>query len=291
MTDLKTFAIIQARRAASRLPDKVLLDIAGEPMLVRVVERTRRATALDGVVVATTTDPYDDAIEALCQQRGYAVSRGSMYDVLDRYYQAARFFQAGVIVRITADCPLIDPDVIDETVWALFGSRNQPNDAGEQATSEDLIRNSQFLIPALDFTANRLPPPWKRTFPIGLDTEVVSIAALARAWKEATQQHQREHVLPYLYDDIGTDFDQPSRFRVLVVDWEQDLGDQRWTVDTPQDLELVQRVFAAFGHNRFGWLEVLELLQRQPELAQINAAVPHKTAFDVDPRAAREGKA
>ncbi len=277
-TDLKIIAIIQARRAASRLPDKVLLDIAGEPMLVRVVERTRRATALDGVVVATTTDPFDDAIEALCQQRGYAVSRGSMYDVLDRYYQAARLFQAGVIVRITADCPLIDPDVIDETVWTLFGLRNQRNDAGEQATGAGLIRNSQFITPVFDFTANRLPPPWKRTYPIGLDTEVCSFAALETAWKEATQPHQREHVMPFFYE-------QPDRFRTLLVNYKTDLGALRWTVDTPEDLALVRQIYAQFGgRDDFSWLDVLDLVQRHPDLGQINAAVQHKDYRQTDHR-------
>jgi len=114
-------AIIQARMASSRLPDKVLLDIAGEPMLVRVVERTRKARTLDEVVVATTVAPADDAIEALCSERSYPCYRGSSRDVLDRYYQAARTFNAEVIVRITADCPIIDPGVIDKTVYAFLG--------------------------------------------------------------------------------------------------------------------------------------------------------------------------
>jgi spore coat polysaccharide biosynthesis protein SpsF len=112
-------AIIQARMASSRLPDKVLLDIAGEPMLVRVVERTRKARTLDEVVVATTKAPSDDAVEDLCSERSYLCYRGSNRDVLDRYYQAARTFNAEVIVRITADCPIIDPGVIDKTVYAL----------------------------------------------------------------------------------------------------------------------------------------------------------------------------
>ncbi len=257
--DLKIIAIVQARRAASRLPDKVLLDIAGEPMLVRVVERTRRAKTLDGVVVATTTDPFDDAIEALCQQRGYAVSRGSMYDVLDRYYQAARLIQAGVIVRITADCPLIDPDVVDETVRALFG------DQGHGA-------------PIYDFTANRLPPPWKRTYPIGLDTEVCTFAALEIAWKEAVQPHQREHVMPFFYE-------QPERFRTWLVNYAADLGALRWTVDTPEDLALVRQIYAHFGgRDDFSWLDVLDLVQRHPELGQINAAVQHKDYRQIDHR-------
>jgi spore coat polysaccharide biosynthesis protein SpsF len=256
---LNTIAIIQARRAASRLPDKVLLDIAGDPMLVRVVERTRRAKTLDGVVVATTTDPSDAAIEALCLQRGYAVTRGSMHDVLDRYYQAAQMYAADVVVRITADCPVIDPDVIDETVRTLFGDQ----DGG---------------APVYDFSANRLPPPWKRTYPIGLDTEVVTFAALETAWKEAVQPHQREHVMPFFYE-------QPERFRTRLVDCSRDLGALRWTVDTAEDLALIRSIYAHFGgRDDFSWLDVLALVESQPDLGQINAAVQHKDYRQTDHR-------
>jgi spore coat polysaccharide biosynthesis protein SpsF len=276
--DLKTIAIIQARRAASRLPDKVLLDIASEPMLVRVVERTRRAKSLDGVVVATTTDPYDDAVEALCRQRGYACYRGSMHDVLDRYYQAARLHKADVIVRITADCPVIDPDVIDETVRALFGLGDRAIAAREQTAQEGIFPNSQFLTPIYDFTANRLPPPWKRTYPIGLDTEVCTFPVLETAWKEAVQPHQREHVMPFFYE-------QPERFRTLLVNYKTDLGALRWTVDTSEDLELLRRIYAHFGgRDDFSWLEVLELVQHHPDLGQINAAVQHKDYRQIDHR-------
>ena len=275
----RVVAIVQARMSSSRLPGKVLREILYQPMLVQVVERLSRAETVHQVVVATTTDASDAPLVALCQKQGYAYYCGSLNDVLDRFYQTARAYLADVVVRVTADCPLIDPAVVDLTVRSFLGQVQPPAQ-----------RTSLGALPPYDFASNRLPPPWQRTFPIGLDTEVVSFAALERAWQEAAQPHQREHVLPYLYDDIGLNFDQPSRFRVLVVDWEQDLGGHRWTVDTPQDLELAQRVFAAIGHNRFGWQEVLALLEKQPELAQINAAVPHNTAFDVDPRAVKKGK-
>jgi spore coat polysaccharide biosynthesis protein SpsF len=277
-TGLNTIAIIQARRAASRLPDKVLLDIAGEPMLVRVVERTRRAKTLDGVVVATTSDPSDAAIEALCLQRGYAVTRGSMYDVLDRYYQAARLYAADVVVRITADCPVIDPDVIDETVRALFGAQDPASGSEEKVIENILTPNSEFLIPVFDFTANRLPPPWKRTYPIGLDTEVVTFAALETAWKQAVQPHQREHVMPFFYE-------QPERFRTRLVDYSRDLGALRWTVDTAEDLALIRSIYAHFGgRDDFSWLDVLALVESQPDLGQINAAVQHKDYRQTDHR-------
>jgi len=264
---MKRVAIIQARMASSRLPDKVLLDIGGEPMLVRVYQRTQRARWVDQVVVATTTDPGDDPIAELCSSRGYPYVRGSATDVLDRYYQAARQFDATVIVRITADCPLIDPDVIDITVAALYGRK-----------PADLKRMGNDT-PLRDFAANRLPPPWKRTYPIGLDTEVCTFEALEKAWEQADQPHQREHVMPYLYEEEG-------RFRVVVVNHEPDHGSLRWTVDTAEDLELVRRLFSHFGNrDDFSWQDVLSLFEEEPELAAINAGVLHKDVFEVDDRA------
>lgn len=250
----RTLAIIQARMSSSRLPGKVLLDLGGEPMLVRVVERARRAITVDDVVIATTLDPVDDPIEVLCRERGYLVYRGSQYDVLDRFYQAARLFKADVIVRLTADCPVVDPDVIDLTVRA-------------------------FLSAGADFAANRLPPPWKRTYPIGLDTEVCSFAGLERAWKEASLPFEREHVMPYFYDT-------EDRFKVVIVDHTPDLSSYRWTVDTAEDLHLLREIFSRFKDDRFTWMEILELVQREPGLMQINSGVRHKQAMEIDGRIA-----
>jgi spore coat polysaccharide biosynthesis protein SpsF len=249
---------------STRLPGKVLLDIAGQPMLAHVVRRAQQAQTLDQVIVATTTNPSDDPVEQFCQEQGIPCFRGSEHDVLDRYYQAALKFGAHAIVRLTADCPLIDPAVIDQTVLAFLGV-------------PALAADDQADRP-YDFVANRLPPPWKRTFPVGLDVEVCTFQALERAWKEAVEPHQREHVMPYLYERAG-------RFRVLVVDHDPDYGQLRWTVDTPEDLELVRRVFSAFpGREDFSWLEVLDLLEREPQLAQLNAGVRHKTVKEVDAR-------
>lgn len=258
-------------------------------MLARVCERARRAKTIEEVVVATTTHPSDDAVEALCRARGYPCHRGSAQDVLDRYYQAACTFGAEVIVRLTADCPLMDPAVIDLAVQAFLG-RLVVN--GQQVTPQSLphasrprrviVQDGHFSIAeqlpenTWDFAATRLPPPWKRTFPIGLDVEVCSFEALARAWREADQPHQREHVMPYLYDQEG-------RFRVLVLDHDPDYGALRWTVDTAEDLELVRRIFSHFeGRDDFSWTEVLDLYHRQPELSLINAAVQHKSLRDVE---------
>jgi spore coat polysaccharide biosynthesis protein SpsF len=157
-------------------------------------------------------------------------------------------------VRLTADCPLIDPAEIDRTVQAFF-----------QAD--------------LDFAANRLPPPMKRTTPIGMDTEVVSFKALSLAWRNAEEKYAREHVMPYLYEE-------PGRFNILLVDHEPDLSHLRLTVDTPEDLALVREIFHHFDNrDDFSLIEMLDLLNDSPELLDINASVKHKGYQDVDQRA------
>ncbi len=275
----KMVAILQARMAASRLPGKVLLEIEGRPMLGWVVERTRLADTIEQVVVATTDSPADDPVEAYCNEQGYACYRGSQYDVLDRYYQAARLFQADIIVRITADCPLIDPGVIDATVSAFLGQPSSKSSAPFSVASDrSAVDGRRSSVGPYDFAANRLPPPWKRTFPIGLDTEVCSFAALETAWQEAQAPHQREHVMPFFYD-------QPERFRILHFTHHPDYGELRWTVDTPDDLDLVRQIASRFpGRIDFTWLEVLDLVQREPALGKINAAVQAKNYREVDTR-------
>jgi len=237
-------AIIQARMGSSRLPGKVLKEIGSLPMLFRVVLRARRAQTLGQVVIATTTDEGDDAIVDFCTSKGFPCFRGDPYDVLDRYYQAACLFNAQVVVRLTGDCPLIDPFEIDRTVCA-------------------------FDEVGVDFAANRLPPPWKRTTPIGMDTEVVSFDALKRAWQEAEEKYAREHVMPYLYEE----------------DHEPDLGHLRLTVDTAEDLALVRRIYDHFGNtDDFSLKDILSLLEKHPEWMAINEGVEHKSYNDIDRR-------
>jgi len=275
----RTVAIIQARMGSSRLPGKVMLDIGGVPMLRRVVERTRRAETVHEVIVATTTEPEDAAIQALCDEMGYPCMRGSLHDVLDRYYQAGRMAQAEIVVRITADCPLIDPRLIDRTVYAFLG-RVEPQDQYlSKLQAHPLLWSPEnWLAFPFDFAANRLPPPWGRTYPIGLDTEVCSFEALESAWQEADQPYQREHVLPYLYE-------YRDRFRTLLVNHTQDFGSLRWTVDVPEDLELVRQIYAHFqNQDDFSWLDVLELVQQNPRLLKVNAQVRHKNYNEFDLR-------
>jgi spore coat polysaccharide biosynthesis protein SpsF len=250
-----------------------------------VVERTRRAQRLREVVVATTLDRSDDPVFEFCKRKDYRVGRGSVHDVLDRYYQTAKHFQADVIVRITADCPLIDPGLIDQALH-LFVS----------ATGSLELR-SMLGAPRFDFVANRLPPPWGRTYPIGLDFEVFTFDVLEQAKKRAISRHQREHVTPYFYE--GTPVNQlkyqvqgspyssamtPEGHHIALLHHTPDYGHLRWTVDTPEDLILVRQIVSHFPDDTFTWRDVLALVQEKPELTRINDQVQHKSHLDIDTR-------
>jgi spore coat polysaccharide biosynthesis protein SpsF len=240
---MKVVAIIQARVGSTRLPGKVLLDLAGQPMLVRGTNRTRRALTLNKVVVATTVQPADDAIARLCSERGWPCFRGSEDDVLDRYYQAALGYRAEAVVRITADCPLIEPEVIDRVV-------------------QEFLK----LQPRVDYVCNMLP---RRTFPRGLDTEVMRFDTLDRAWHEDRDPASREHVTPHIWRN-------PELFHVHGVSNEEDYSHLRWTVDTIEDLAFMRRIYNHFGHDRFSWREVLAVLEEHPEWLEINRNVQQK---------------
>lgn len=240
---MKTLAIIQARMTSTRLPGKVLLDLAGKPMLVRVLNRVRRARTLTDTVVATSTESADDPIARLCAARNWPCVRGSCDDVLDRFYQAARQHQADVIVRITSDCPLIESAIIDLVV-------------------------TRFLVQEpVDYASNNSLLPL--TFPRGLDVEVMSFAALQDAWQNDHDPASREHVTPYLYH-------HPEQFRLAGVFHHRDLSHLRWTVDTPDDLILVRKVYEFFGDDCFNWYQVLDLLEQHPEWLSINRHVRQK---------------
>ena len=239
---MRTVAIVQARTGSTRLPGKVLKDLAGEPMLARVVRRLGRARTLDGVWIATTTAPDDERLVALCEDRGWRYVRGSEPDVLDRYYKTARAAEADVVVRITSDCPLIDPDVVDRVVIAL--------------------REGDGLA----YSSNTVPV---RTFPRGLDSEAFHMAALEDAWAEAESASDREHVTPFLWR-------QPERFPQANVMASDDFSHHRWTVDTEEDYTLVRRIFGHLGHDAFGWREVLELVEKHPEWRKLNEHVEQK---------------
>lgn len=256
--DKKIIAIIQARMTSSRLPGKVMKDIAGHPMIFHVVNRVRESNLIDQMIIATTTEQTDNEIVSFCHDNQIACFRGHPFDVLDRFYHAALENNADVIVRITADCPLMDANLIDELL-------------------------QDFFVSGVDFAANRLPPPWKRSYPIGLDIEIATFSALERAWQEAESTFEREHVMPYLYD-------QPGRFKVLVKHHDPDYGARRLTVDTPQDLEFVRKIFDHFSPSvDFSWLDVMDYLNANSHLESINAMINAKNVRDIDNRFS-EGK-
>lgn len=232
---MKTIALIQARMSSSRLPGKVLQDIAGQPMLGRVIRRAKQAGAIDLLAVITSTHEDDDAIEILCQETGISCFRGSLDDVLDRYYQAASHFQADNVVRLTADCPLLDPKVIDKVVQT-------------------------FHQGAFDYVSNTL----ECTYPDGLDIEIFRFEALEKAWKEARLASEREHVTPYIRN-------HPELFPLGSVKQDQDMSALRWTVDTPPDLEFVRTIYNFFTDVEFGMDDIVKLLKGRPEITQINA--------------------
>jgi len=240
---MKIVTIVQARMGSSRLPGKVLAPLAGEPMLRRVMIRLESAMSVDQAVVATTVEALDDELAAVCGEWGVEVWRGSEDDVLDRFHDAAAAHGADAIVRVTSDCPFIDPELLDDVVRAYRERQSE-----------------------IDYASNINP---RRTYPRGLDVEVFSREVLDRIWREEDDPALREHVTPTIWRN-------PGRFRLHNVTAAADLSHHRWTVDTPEDLLLAQVVYDHFGHDRFAWSEVLELVEARPELTALNAGVRQK---------------
>jgi spore coat polysaccharide biosynthesis protein SpsF len=235
---MQAVAIVQARMGSSRLPGKVLADIAGRTMLARVVLSLLDATTIDRVVIATTTLIEDEPVVAAGRDLGVTIARGDRDDVLSRYLNAARSVEADVIVRVTADCPLLDPAVVDRVV--------------------------ETLAPDIDYASNT----HARTFPRGLDVEAFHRDTLERLHRLATTAATREHVTSFVLE-------QPSLFRIAQVTAEDtDASDLRWTVDTEEDLALVRALFAA-GVPR-DHKSLIAYVRAHPELATANAHVVQK---------------
>jgi glutamate-1-semialdehyde 2,1-aminomutase len=231
---MKVVGVVQARMGSTRLPGKVMREICGTPMIGLLVERLGRATTLSEIVLATSTDPGDDPLEEYVRGLGVRVYRGSEDDVLDRYYRAASASGADVVVRITGDCPLIDPAVVDEVV-------------------------RHFVQSDVDYASNVDPP----TFPDGLDVEVFRYAALEHAHRAACEPREREHVTPFLRE--SNDF---SRANVTAA---QDHAGRRWTVDEPTDLRVVETIFRHFQpRTDFSWTDVIGLERERPDLFGAN---------------------
>jgi len=231
---MRTIAIVQARMGSTRFPNKVMGLVGGVPLIELLLCRLSHAKSLTQIVVATSTDRSDDELVNHVERIGYQVFRGSEDDVLDRFYQAANIFAADVIVRITGDCPLIDPTIVDEVV-RIFAESD------------------------VDFASNTAPP----TYPDGLDTEVFTMNALAIAHSQANTTSQREHVTPFITNSGG--------FRTTNLRSANDYSQLRWTVDEPVDLEVVRDVFEHFAPRQdFSWTEVIRLAEAIPDLFSRN---------------------
>ena len=234
--------VIQARCGSTRLPGKVMLPLCGKPLLFRMVQRVLAAQLAGTVVVATTQEQQDDPIVELCQKYDLNVFRGHSTDLLDRHYQAAKEYNADVVLKIPSDCPLIDPKIIDKTIQ--FYLRHQ----GEY-----------------DFVSNLHPA----TYPDGNDVEIMTINALEKAWKEAQKPLEREHTTPYFWEN-------PTLFRQANLPWSSGLDysmSHRWTIDYPEDYDFINKVYEElFPINATFALEnILELLEQKPEIYQLNS--------------------
>jgi spore coat polysaccharide biosynthesis protein SpsF len=237
-----TAIIVQARMASTRLPGKIMKQVLDKALLEYQIERLRRVKQADKLVIATTDQGREQPIVALCKRLGTDCFQGSENDVVSRYYGAATKYGADIVVRITSDCPLIDPAVVD-----------------------GVIEHFQRHHSEVDYVSNSFP---ELTYPRGMDTEVFSYRALKEAYQEAVDQPEREHVTIFIKR-------RPERYRIANLPYRQDVSRHRWTVDTPEDLELITRILTAIYPNnpRFTLEDCLDLLERHPEWKRINAQV------------------
>ena len=237
---MKTAAIIQARMSSTRLPGKIMLDLKGKPVLQNIAERVRTAKNIDDIIIATSAEASDDIVENFCVKAGIKVFRGSLNNVLERYYKCALRESADVIVRLTADNALIDGNIINEAV-------------------------NVFSRGGIDYLS------YKKGLPLGMHVEVFSFDALERSYREAKDPECLEHVTPYMIKN-------PEKFRVLFFRDEKDPDNSsmRFTMDTPEDYEFVKRVYDSFGSNIFSYGEILRMLSEHRELLKINQNIQQK---------------
>lgn len=233
----RVLAILQARISSTRLPGKVLMPILGQPMLLRQIERLKRCVEIDRLLVATSTDPSDDPLALLCREHGIECARGSLSNVLERFVEAARPVSPDIVVRLTGDCPLADPVLIDAVI-------------------------RRFLEHDDDYLSNCAPP----TYPDGLDVEVMRFSCLEEAHREAVLPSHREHVTLFIRR-------QPERYRLGNYADIVDRSHMRWTVDEAQDFKFVRKVYEALYPDRpdFTTEDIFALLERAPQLLSINS--------------------
>lgn len=241
--------IIQSRMGSTRLPKKILLKVNGRSLLSCMIERVKRARKIDKIVIATTTSLFDNEIEIFCKDGNVECYRGSEEDVLDRYYNCAKLFGARVIVRLTSDCPLIDPAIIDEVVNCY-------------------LKNS-FKY---DFVANTVPPP--STYPDGMDVEVFSFNLLEKAWKNAKKPSEREHVTFYFWKN-------PGLFKIYRHDLKIDLSKYRLTVDYEEDYLLIEKIIEHFHDEKllFTMEHIVAFLEDNPDIVKINQRIERNVGW------------
>ncbi len=235
---------MQARIGSTRLPGKILEDICGKPMIARVLDRIKKIQLIDNIVVATTTLPEDDILIELINNHDTSIGiyRGSINDVLDRYYKAAINFSANIIVRVTSDDPLIDPELCDCIIKAYFREK-------------------------CDYCCNNMP----RSYPLGLDVEVFSFETLKDVWGKAKEQYQREHVTPFIRENSG-------KYKIFNLNNKEDYSLMRWTVDTNEDLLFVRSIYERLIDKEwFSWKDVIKIIKREPYLLKINKDIKQKT--------------
>lgn len=243
----RVVAIIQAHMSSSRLPGKIMKDLCGQPELFRMLERVRHSVLLDDIVVATSTLPCDDLIVQKCAEWGVHTFRGSDSDVLSRYYGAAQMYPADVYVRMTSDCPLLDPRYVDATIGYFL-----KNDFR-------YVSNANDQVPA--------------TFPLGMGCEVFTAELLEEDFRNATEGYEHEHVTPYMY------WKQSS---LGAYSYRENVSNYRITLDTPEDYEVISRIYNALYQpgNYFTLEQIIEYLRANPEVAQINRMIVQKKARD-----------
>ncbi|HZH97929.1 MAG TPA: glycosyltransferase family protein [Fimbriimonadaceae bacterium] len=245
----RVLAIVQARMGSTRLPGKVLMPALGKPLILHMLDRVSRSQRIDELWLATSDLPADDELAATVEAAGYKVFRGDESDVLTRFYDLAVQVRPETVVRLTGDCPLHDPEVIDSLIDAFHES-------------------GQF-----DYGCNALPP----TYPDGLDAEVFSFQALEYAHKTCTNPFEREHVTLYIHRRFPGSVDPPE---ILNVEAPADFSHMRWTLDYPEDYEFIVKVFEAFADQpEFGWLDVVALTTRRPELLEVNTVAQRNEAI------------
>ena len=227
-------AILQARYSSTRLPKKVLKPILGKPMLLHQIERLQHSKIIDNLVVATSDSSTDDPIEKVCLENNINVFRGNLENVLDRFYQCAKVYNPDYIVRLTGDCPLLDWEVVDQAIGFFFDG------------------NYDFVETSLKF-------------PDGLDTEIMTMQALEKAWKQAELPSEKEHVTQFIVN-------RPNEFHNGIIEPSEDLTHMRWTVDEPEDFVFVEKIYQALFEKKPLFLteDILDLLKKEPELAKIN---------------------